>query len=159
MNLEHLEALAPEIPLILQPVFSVHSVQFGPQGQMGQSVMSQSRKFVVGQLPTTGLLDRERRNLPVTPSSARNRPRSPPGYHHLRRHIGCWANCGSRSPRRAERFSLPNRRKAGRWRKFDGLEVLRCRVEGETDCRQHKPQEERCFAFHATHLWAETARR
>jgi hypothetical protein len=29
MNLEHLKALAPEVPLALQPVFSVHSVQFG----------------------------------------------------------------------------------------------------------------------------------
>jgi hypothetical protein len=41
MNLEHLEALAPEIPLVLQPVFSVHSVQFGPQGQVGSDESSQ----------------------------------------------------------------------------------------------------------------------
>src|SRR5713226_9086700 len=35
MNLEHLEAVVPEVPLVFQPIFSVHSVQFGPQGQVG----------------------------------------------------------------------------------------------------------------------------
>jgi hypothetical protein len=41
MNLEHLEALAPEIHLVLQQVLSVHSVQFGPQGQVGSDWSSQ----------------------------------------------------------------------------------------------------------------------
>jgi hypothetical protein len=41
MNLEHLEALAPEIPLVLQPVLLVHSVQFSPQGQVGSDWSSQ----------------------------------------------------------------------------------------------------------------------
>ena len=40
-----------------------------------------------------------------------------------------------------------------RRREFDALEVLRCRAEGESYCREHKPQKERCFAFHGTHLF------
>ena len=40
-NLERLQAFTQEVPLVVQPVFSVHSVEFGAPGQIGQPVMSQ----------------------------------------------------------------------------------------------------------------------
>jgi hypothetical protein len=54
MNLEHLEALTPEIPLVPQPVSSVHSVQFRPQGQVGSD--ESSREVRRREFPTRGLL-------------------------------------------------------------------------------------------------------
>ena len=58
-NLEQLELIMREIPLFLQPIIPVQSVQLGAYGKMGPPAMSyfstlRTGKFVAGQFPTTG---------------------------------------------------------------------------------------------------------
>jgi hypothetical protein len=65
-NLEQIEAIMGEIPLVLQPIISVQSVQLGAYGEMEQPAMChfstiQAGKSLAGQFPATGLLARSGR--------------------------------------------------------------------------------------------------
>jgi hypothetical protein len=89
MNLEHLEALAPEIPLVLQLVSSVHSVQFGPQGQVGSDESSQEvRRRATSHNRTSGQLSVLRRFQALATDSFR-----------MRRHLPIIQTYFHRSPR------------------------------------------------------------
>jgi hypothetical protein len=60
-NLEQLEPIMRENPLVLRAVISMQSVQPGAHGKMGQPAVShistlQAGKFVAGPFPTSGLL-------------------------------------------------------------------------------------------------------
>jgi hypothetical protein len=61
-DLEQLETIIREIPLVLQPIISVQSVAHGKVRRPTMSHFStlEAGKFVVGQFPTTGLLTRDR---------------------------------------------------------------------------------------------------